>query len=43
MRPVFAMMLQPQYVPEREVLRHWAHEFEGCCRKFVQEFQLSFE
>lgn len=43
MHPVFAMLLQPQYAPEREVLRHWAQGFEDRDGKFVQEFQLSFE
>lgn len=43
MHLAFAMLLEPQYAPEREVLRHWAQGFEDRDGKFVQEFQLSFE
>ena len=41
--PVFAMLLQEQYEPERAVLQGWADGFIDRDGKFVQEFQTSFE
>ncbi|MES2879551.1 MAG: glycosaminoglycan attachment site [Pseudomonadota bacterium] len=41
--PVFKMLVEGDYAPERAVLAHWAKEFADRDGKFVQEFQLSFE
>lgn len=41
--PIFAMLLQDQYGPERAVLEAWAEGFRDRDGKFVQEFQTTFE
>lgn len=41
--PIFQMMLQEQYGPERDVLCQWAKGFEDRDGKFVKEFQTTFE
>jgi len=41
--PIFKMMLQEQYQPERDVLTSWANGFEDRDGKFIYEFQTTFE
>ncbi|MCY4380740.1 MAG: glycosaminoglycan attachment site [Proteobacteria bacterium] len=41
--PIFKMMLEDKYAPEREVLKEWATGFEDRDGKFVYEFQTTFE
>jgi len=41
--PVFAMLLQDEFAPERAVLQEWAHDFQDRDGKFVQELQSTFE
>lgn len=41
--PLFKMMLQEQYKPERDVLNSWAQGFEDRDGKFIYEFQTTFE
>lgn len=41
--PVFQMLLQPEYGPERDVLNAWADGMLDRDGKFVQEFQSTFE
>lgn len=41
--PIFKMLLQDRYAPERAVLQQWAEGFDDRDNKFVQEFQMSFE
>ncbi len=43
LHPLFELMLQDQYEPERKVLESWAHGFEDRDGKFVYEFQTTFE
>ncbi|MFC1503724.1 glycosaminoglycan attachment site [Pseudomonadota bacterium] len=43
LHPIFKMMLQDQYQPERDVLTQWAEGFEDRDGKFVYEFQTTFE
>ena len=41
--PVFRMLLEDRYKPEREVLNAWATGFKDRDGKFIQEFQTTFE
>lgn len=41
--PIFQMILNEQFGPEREVIAQWAQDFEDRDGKFVQEFQTTFE
>ncbi|WP_284335454.1 glycosaminoglycan attachment site [Comamonas sp. NoAH] len=41
--PIFKMLVEGDYAPERAVLTRWAEGFSDRDGKFVQEFQLSFE
>lgn len=41
--PIFKMLMEGEYAPERAVLARWAQGFADRDGKFVQEFQLSFE
>lgn len=41
--PIFEMLLDPIYLPERKVLEKWAQGFEDRDGKFVVEFQTTFE
>lgn len=41
--PIFQMMLQEQYQPERDVLISWSKGFEDRDGKFIYEFQTTFE
>ncbi|MFT7773358.1 glycosaminoglycan attachment site [Roseateles sp.] len=41
--PLFKMILEGDYAPERDVFARWAQGFEDRDGKFVKEFQLSFE
>ncbi|WP_197075728.1 glycosaminoglycan attachment site [Salinivibrio sp. KP-1] len=43
LHPIFKMILQKQYGPEREVLNSWAKGFEDRDGKFVYELQTTFE
>ncbi len=43
LHPIFKLLLQKQYQPEREVLNLWAKGFEDRDGKFVYEFQTTFE
>lgn len=43
LHPVFSMLLQTQYAPERAVLQQWAEGFVDRDGKFVEEFQTTFE
>jgi hypothetical protein len=43
LHPIFKMMLQEQYGPEREVINSWAKGFEDRDGKFIHEFQTTFE
>ncbi|EHN67966.1 hypothetical protein [Aliivibrio fischeri] len=43
LHPIFQMILQEQYKPERDVLNCWAEGFEDRDGKFVYEFQTTFE
>ncbi|MGR5114745.1 glycosaminoglycan attachment site [Photobacterium damselae] len=41
--PLFKMMLQEQFKPERDVLTSWAQGFKDRDGKFTYEFQTTFE
>ena len=41
--PIFQMLLQDRYAPERQVLSSWADGFRDRDGKFVHEFQSTFE
>ncbi|EPG0370580.1 TPA: glycosaminoglycan attachment site [Photobacterium damselae] len=41
--PLFKMMLQEQFEPERDVLTSWAQGFKDRDGKFTYEFQTTFE
>lgn len=41
--PIYKMLMQDRFAPEREVLQHWAEGFEDRDGKFVKEFQSTFE
>ena len=41
--PIFKMILQDCFTPERAVLEQWAKDFNDRDGKFVQEFQMNFE
>lgn len=41
--PVFRMLLEDRFSPERKLLNSWAHGLRDRDRKFVQEFQSTFE
>jgi len=41
--PIFKLLVDGDYAPERAVLQGWASGFRDRDGKFVQEFQLSFE
>lgn len=41
--PIFKLLLEEKYGPERDVLSQWAVGFEDRDRKFVHEFQTTFE
>lgn len=41
--PLFRMLLEEKYAPERQVLISWAKGFQDRDGKFVQEFQKTFE
>lgn len=41
--PIFKMILEEKYQPERDVLISWADGFEDRDGKFVYEFQTTFE
>jgi hypothetical protein len=41
--PIYKLIRQPQYGPERSVLERWAEGFIDRDRKFVREFQTTFE
>ena len=41
--PLFAMLMNPSYLPEQKVLQGWADGFEDRDGKFVFEFQTTFE
>jgi len=43
LHPLFKLMLQEQYRPEREVILHWAEGFIDRDGKFPYEFQTTFE
>lgn len=43
LHPVFKMLCDPKYLPERRVLEHWAEGFVDRDGKFVNEFQTTFE
>lgn len=43
LHPIFKMLLQKQYAPERDVLNLWAEGFEDRDGKFIYEFQTTFE
>lgn len=41
--PIYKLMKESEYGPEREVLRDWAKGFQDRDNKFVKEFQTTFE
>lgn len=41
--PIFQLIMQPRYAPERAVLSEWAKGFVDRDNKFVYEFQTTFE
>lgn len=43
LHPIFSMLLQGQYKPERDVINSWAEGFNDRDGKFVYEFQTTFE
>lgn len=43
LHPVFKMLRDPKYLPERRVLEQWAEGFVDRDGKFVNEFQTTFE
>lgn len=43
LHPIFKMLMQNQYAPEREVLSDWANGFQDRDGKFIYEFQTTFE
>lgn len=43
LHPIFKMILQDHFLPERTVLQDWACGFHDRDGKFVQEFQSTFE
>ncbi|EJB3956202.1 glycosaminoglycan attachment site, partial [Escherichia coli] len=41
--PMYIMMKEERYKPEREVINQWAEGFQDRDNKFAKEFQTSFE
>lgn len=41
--PIFQLIMQPRYAPERAVLSEWSKGFVDRDNKFVYEFQTTFE
>jgi len=41
--PIYKLLKNDQYLPERKVLNEWAKGFEDRDNKFVKEFQTAFE